>query len=566
MTIEMNHCSEIHEARFSAIGRLVVACCLVFSSSEILIAEVPSFTQQAFALPASAKSLVIADLNGDNLNDLVTLIDSRLRVYFQRESGFDFESGFKEISFESRAVGWDLNRGFGTENQVSVIALLDGKRAVRFPINDESILPPQTIAAELPGFISRGINRLHFARDINADGMTDLVIPGAGEIHLLINEGGGNFEAPLSILSETRLRTQLNINRFNRSVGQAVRIPNLTLRDVNADSREDLVVRTEEKLEVFLAGRTPGRYFPLTPDFLLDIAAIEESLGQFDIDNLDFSNLTGVLALTHEEILEDIDGDGIDDLLLREGGKVSVFTGQADGVNTAQARQILRSGGNVLSTFVYDENGDGLKDLWLWRVESISVGDIFVWLALSGSIAIEAFIYPNNGERFERRPARKVTVDLKFPSVLRLANAYQTLNNEAETLQADGVTRTASARLDSPEEDNDLLVLLNDQIRILLNSIEPAREDSFLGALNYSRNRDNYEINIRDIINSASRSGNPYRDLIDSRVATDEIALSQEAVGGDLIAARLNDDERDDIIVFTHFDASQIQGLLLLSR
>ena len=566
MTIEMNHCSEIHEARFSAIGRLVVACCLVFSSSEILIAEVPSFTQQAFALPASAKSLVIADLNGDNLNDLVTLIDSRLRVYFQRESGFDFESGFKEISFESRAVGWDLNRGFGTENQVSVIALLDGKRAVRFPINDESILPPQTIAAELPGFISRGINRLHFARDINADGMTDLVIPGAGEIHLLINEGGGNFEAPLSILSETRLRTQLNINRFNRSVGQAVRIPNLTLRDVNADSREDLVVRTEEKLEVFLAGRTPGRYFPLTPDFLLDIAAIEESLGQFDIDNLDFSNLTGVLALTHEEILEDIDGDGIDDLLLREGGKVSVFTGQADGVNTAQARQILRSGGNVLSTFVYDENGDGLKDLWLWRVESISVGDIFVWLALSGSIAIEAFIYPNNGERFERRPARKVTVDLKFPSVLRLANAYQTLNNEAETLQADGVTRTASARLDSPEEDNDLLVLLNDQIRILLNSIEPAREDSFLGALNYSRNRDNYEINIRDIINSASRSGNPYRDLIDSRVATDEIALSQEAVGGDLIAARLNDDERDDIIVFTHFDASQIQGLLLLSQ
>ena len=564
--VKMNHCSVIHEARFSAVRRLVVACCLIFSHSETLIAEVPSFTQQAFVLPASAESLVIADLNGDNLNDLVTLIDSRLRVYFQRESGFDFESGFKEISFESQAVGWDLNRGFGTENQVSVIALLDGKRAVHFPINNERILPPQTIASELPGFISRGINRLHFARDINADGLTDLVIPGAGEIHLLINEGGGNFEAPLTILSETRLRTQLNINRFNRSAGQAVRIPNLTLRDVNADSREDLVVRTEEKLEVFLAGRTPGRYFPLTPDFLLDIAAIEENLGQFDIDNLDFSNLTGVLALTHEEILEDIDGDGIDDLLLREGGKVSIFTGQADGVNTAQARQILRSGGNVLSTFLYDENGDGLKDLWLWRVESISVGDIFVWLALSGSIAIEAFIYPNNGERFERRPARKVTVDLKFPSVLRLANAYQTLNNEAETLQADGVTRTASARLDSPDEDNDLLVLMNDQIRILLNSIEPAREDSFLGALNYSRNRDNYEIDIRDIINSASRSGNPYRDLIDSREATDEITLSQKVVDGDLIAARLNDDERDDIIVFTHFDASQIQGLLLLSQ
>ena len=77
------------------------------------------------------------------------------------KAGLILNRVLREISFESRAVGWDLNRGFGTENQVSVIALLDGKRAVRFPINDESILPPQTIASELPGFISRGINRLH---------------------------------------------------------------------------------------------------------------------------------------------------------------------------------------------------------------------------------------------------------------------------------------------------------------------------------------------------------------------------------------------------------------------
>ena len=95
MTIHKNNSSEIHEASISAVRSLVVVCCLIFSTSEILIAEVPSFTEQAFALPASAESLVIADLNGDNLNDLVTLIDSHLRVYFQHESGFDFESGFQ---------------------------------------------------------------------------------------------------------------------------------------------------------------------------------------------------------------------------------------------------------------------------------------------------------------------------------------------------------------------------------------------------------------------------------------------------------------------------------------
>ena len=67
---DMKHSSETQ--KLSAVRWLVVACCLTFSHSEILIAEVPSFTQQAFALPASAESLVIADLNGDNLNDLVT--------------------------------------------------------------------------------------------------------------------------------------------------------------------------------------------------------------------------------------------------------------------------------------------------------------------------------------------------------------------------------------------------------------------------------------------------------------------------------------------------------------
>ena len=274
-----------------------------------------------------------------------------------------------------------------------MIALLDGKRAVHFPINDESILPPQTIASELPGFISRGINRLHFARDINADGMTDLVIPGAGEIHLLINEAG-KFRGP----SQHSLRNP-SAHPAQYQPLQSLCGTGGTYTQFNSQGRQcrqpgRFNCPDGRKLEVFLAGRTPGRYFPLTPDFLLDIAAIEENLGQFDIDNLDFSNLTGVLALTHEEILEDIDGDGIDDLLLREGGKVSIFTGQADGVNTAQARQILRSGGNVLSTFLYDENGDGLKDLWLWRLNRFQWATSLSGLLYLGPLQLKRLSMP----------------------------------------------------------------------------------------------------------------------------------------------------------------------------
>ena len=412
--------------RLSWFSALLLCC------SSLLAA--PDYRQQAFRLPAMTESLVVADMNGDGLMDLLSVVEQSIRVYFQSAQGFDFDQQFQEIHFAANAVGWDLSKRFSSNDSTALIALLDGRELLAWEFDGTN--PPQSrqLADNLPGFLSRGINRLHFARDINGDEADDLIIPGAGQLHLLINSGDNSFQPPLSIQSEMRLRSALNNNRFNRSAGQAISIPQLELRDVNADGNDDLVSRTEERLDVFLADPAGSAWFPSRASYSLDIAAIEAGLGEFDIDNLDFSNLTGVLALTHEEILEDVDGDGIEDLLLREGGKVSLFGGHSEGMNFEQPRQVLRSGGNVLTTFLYDENEDGLKDLWLWRVEAISVGDVFVWLALSGSIAIEAFIYPNDGERFARRPARRITVELRFPSVMRLANAYEELNRSTDAV------------------------------------------------------------------------------------------------------------------------------------
>ena len=230
-------------------------------------------------------------------------------------------------------------------------------------------------------------------------------------------------------------------------------------------------------------------------------------------------------------------------------------------------RQGLRSGGNGLSTFLYDEDEDGLKDLWLWRVESISVADIFVWLAFSGSVSIEAFVYPNDGERFARRPTRKITVELKFPSVIRLANSVRKFANEAQNRDRDEITPTHTANLDANREHEDLLVLVNDQLKIFLSSIE-ARDDSadFLGALDYSRQRDNYEINIREILNNVSIGGNPHLDLIENRIADLSIDLGVDATNGDIIPALVNRDALDDVFVFTEYDGSHIRGILLLSK
>ena len=548
---------------FSKVFLPLYAC----ASFGLTFANTPTYTQLPFTLPVESEQLIVADLNGDSLNELITVIDESLRIYFQREDGFDFDNGFKEIDFSGQAVGWDLSTNYGDKDRASIIALVNGTDAYVWPVEDETIQEPQLIKSGLQGFLSKGVNRLYFSRDINGDSYEDLIIPGAGNLHVFIAGANYSYQSGLTIESENRMRTMLQPNALERRTGQAVRIPFMELRDVNSDGYDDLISRTDERLDVFIADEIGDAYFASGASYSIDIAEIEERLGDFDIDNLDFSNLTGVLALTHEEVLDDVDGDGIEDLLLREGGKVSLFGGTYTGMNLEQPRQVLRSGGNVLSTFLYDENEDGLKDLWLWRVEPISVGDIFVWLAISGSVAIEAFVYPNDGERFARRPARKLTVDLRFPSVIRLATTFQDLASEARETQTDEFIPTNVGNLDDAFDQEDLLVLVNNQVELFLNSIEPEDDsEEFLGALEYSRDRDSYEINIREIIDNIVIGGNPHLTLIDDRNPDIVIDLGTTAENGDIIPVRLNADSLDDVFVFTQHDSSQVQGILLLSN
>lgn len=561
-------------SRLSAFTQILAGIALLHSGTTALAAEL-NFKQQEFQLPLETENLVAADLNGDGLLELLAVVDKGLQIYFQSMNGFDFNSA-SSIQFPGQAIGWDLSTQYGSAGSSSIIALIDGKQVLAWSVEGQTLLEPRVIKSNLNGFLSKGVNRLHFSRDINGDTIDDFLIPGAGVINLYISRaraanGTVDFQPPLSVRSELRMRTNLNEGSLERRTGQSIRIPMMELRDVNGDGFDDLVSRTEEALKVFIAAPDADAYFPNAASYSLDILEIEERLGEFDIDNLDFSNLTGLLALTHEEILEDVDGDRVDDLLVREGGKVSLFGGSKTGMNFSQPRQVLRSGGNVLGTFLQDENEDGLKDLWLWRVESISVGDIFVWLALSGSIAIEAFIYPNDGERFARRPSRKVSIDLKFPSVISLSSTARDIQKELEESRSSEEVFSSLANLDENIEQQDLIVMLNNQLQFFLNSVQPEEvpgndSDLFLGALDYSRERDNYEFNIRDVIENVTIGGNRHLETVADKTADMTIELSQSAVTGSIVPVTLNNDGRNDVIVFTETDGSHIRGLLLLSK
>lgn len=525
-----------------------------------------------FTLPGNIERLLIVDANNDGLADILSIAEESISLYFQTtDTGFDFSQPSTTVTFEGRSIGWDLSDNYVDAEGLahfSLLALVDGSRVLQWPIVENQFSEPIELLSGLAGFSGAGINRLRFSRDLNDDNREDLIIPNAGTLQLFIRNADNRYQAPISVVSDTRNFTNLYIqDSLERDVGQTISIPSIELRDVNNDGRPDLISETEERFDVSLAN-SDGDYFPQMPTYTVDREEIRDRLGNFDFDQLDFANLTGILALTHEELLQDVNGDNIDDFVMREGGKVSLFAGTETGMDFSQPKQVLRSGGNVLTVFLHDEDGDGRKDLWLWRVEPISVGDIFLWLAISGSINVEAFVYRNEGETFARRPARQVTVALKFPSAVRMLSSAIDIREQAQNARETQHIPTLAANISGIGNAQDLLVLLDQQVQVFHNSITPTpalADDRFLASLNYSQGRDSYEIDIRRIIDEFEIELNSELKEVQGRNPDQTMTLDQALRNGDVMSATLNGDAFDDVFIFYERNKESIVGTLLLS-
>lgn len=549
----------------------------IASLSFSIIAQTSSFPEyqsSVFTLKQAGDRFIPIDINRDGLIDIVTSHQAKIAIYFQQTKQTPFNFSNPDIQFElpGRSVGWDLDwysdnsTAAVTTNNIQIVAIVDGKEVIGWPIVDQQLGEPKTHLSGLSGNLPLGAYPLHFVRDINNDNRNDYIIPGSDHHQLFLQTANGKFEGGIHIRSNFWIQSELSLdNSLTEDVGQSVRIPEFRIRDVNNDGVKDLISQARNQLDVFLSNEQ-GSY-NTEPSYTFDASEIEERLGQPDLDNLDFSNLSAMARYGYDISLDDVTGDKVEDLIIREAGKISVFAGTTTGMDFSRPRQILRSSGNVLGAALMDEDGDGLKDLFITRIEDISLGKAFVWLALSGSVDLESYIYKNRGEKFANRPHRKVTITITFPSLFK---SISLINDAQENAESADIKLTSRSNINGGE--NDLLILGEEGVNIHLDVLEAATnsEDYFLGLIEDIREQDEFVIDLNELLNNISVEGRQHINATKGNepavFLSFENQLSEVANGSALFSLDLNSDDQDDIILFNERNEDEVSGILYLSQ
>lgn len=550
----------------SFIGSMLFGC-IGFSAAPFANEKTASYQTLPFELSSVGEHIIPVDMNGDGLPDLLVSNENTLSVYLQKDNQqrFNFKKADVQLELPGKATGWDVDyaQGRSTESstQRRILAVVDGKRILAWGLEGAAFAEPKVVMENVGGFLPPGFYPLRFVRDVNSDGYSDFLVPTSGKLRLFLGDGAGSFSdgMDLSVFINESANLFAYSNLQSR-VGGSVNVGALQQSDINNDGRNDIISQTDGKKQLFLADGN-GRY-PQLPSMESELVA-EFKLEPDDFIK-NFDNLSALANRVNFDVFGDVNGDEIDDYIVKEGNKVSLYFGDKNGFDLKKPNQILKSSGNLLSPFFYDEDGDGRRDLVLLRIENLSLADLIIKAVFATNIKVENYVYRNKGDGFATRPHRKVTITLDLPALIKMPSII-------EEFEAKQFTRSIVAALDDDRKFNDLLLLREKTIEAytdieLLGSGEV--EDFAEAILGIKPGKDNYTFNINDIGNLIP---NPVLQLIKDQ--TPNFIIPIELTDGvldlkvaDFQRANISNDKRDDFFVFTERKDDSVSGYLLISK
>lgn len=419
------------------------------------------FVRSDLRLPLSGVVLGLQDADGDGDKDVFQIGAGGICVRLQAADGTFATEPCEPLLWPSPKVAWDLEDLDGN-GSVDVILFEGGTLVRSFSLGADGRFGEGQTVLNAEGWLPPGNHRVNFARDVDGDGRTDLVLPGqrSHRIYLANAKGAETaFAEPLEVRYQADVNYELgDPGSLEGRFGRQVRVPWFELTDVDGDGTRDLISRTPEAVAFHLARPK----LEAEPTWVLDLEGLAKNLTQQSGINLDdlLSNIDDRVLWT----LADLDGKAPRDLVLGLGGKFQVFLGGSTRGPIGTPDQVLKSSGKVLAFFVRQVLGDAKPDLQILRGERISLSRALRYLILPGRLDFNVYSYVNENGTFARRPTQRGTVGLEVPRLLSFAE------------DAEGISKAIDAQFEIPairfdwDGDgvrNDIIDVLDEQLRVV---------------------------------------------------------------------------------------------------
>ncbi len=376
--------------------------------------------------PDDGGVLALREMDGDGRLDLVFLQPSGFGVRYQREDGRYPAENDTELCWPGPHLAWDLV-DLDLDGRFEIVTLSGEGEVHAWRPGADRAFGEGSLLLESRSYLPHGISQMRFVRDIDGNGLADFVLPAAGVFRIHLQEPVGTWSGGIEIEYEAEVEYQVgDPEDLDGRFGQLLRIPWFKLEDVDGDGLQDLVSRTEERVDFHLARPE----LSATPSWTLDLVALQGDRGKSD--EIDLDDLFANIDMGVKWSLVELDGKAPRDLLIQLGGTIKTYLGGSVTGTTERPDQVLKLSGNLLHFFARDVQGDELPDLQLVRGEQISLGRVLRWLILPGSLDFELFTYQNDDGAFRRKYTRRNTVSLKIPRLLSLIEDVEEISDEVE--------------------------------------------------------------------------------------------------------------------------------------
>lgn len=432
--------------------------------------EVDTFAETKLEIPMRGVTLALRDLTGDGELELVRIDAGGVHV-----RALDEEKTYSRVGtllpWPNETIGWDLADLDG-DGHTSLLMVADGRTISRVRFTKERGWAEPEALFEAGTYLPFGVAHVPFARDIDADGQLDLVLPGPGRFHVRLNrgtsaEGGLEWSNPVEVGYEPEIDYELgDPGRLSSTFGQSVVVPYFSMFDVDGDGTQDLVSEMDDRVAFHLARPE----IDALPSWELDLSRLKNDVSASDID---LDDLLSVVSGFAQWRIADLDGEGANDLVIGSDGRFRVYFGGAATGPTKDPDVVRKIAGNALYFFVRDVIGDDRPDLQIVRGERISLARLLKYLVVPGKLDFDVFTYANENGVFARRPTKTTTLALRVPRLFQLFEEFEEVSDALEE-QWDIPARRVD--WDGDGEDDDVIDALDDTLVVYENCAPPKQK------------------------------------------------------------------------------------------